>query len=319
MHLLKKATLVVIAMLMLGYGGLIAYAYWPSLEGKPAEDLATAEDRFVSVNGMNIRYREYGTPSADKPNIIFVHGFGNNLHSFHALIPLLVNDAYILALDLPGFGLSDKPIGYDYGNRNQSKTVVAFAKSLDILNPIYGGHSMGGAVALHAGLNDDKAKGLLFIDPGILGVGEASQRRFNFFPLPRIAAKQFGNREWRAQMLRRSYEDRSVITEDVIDNLMLASKTDDYLDGMTDLLGNNRPELDNEPDLARVKSPTLAIWGELDGNHKPDEPERLHEGAVRQFPIRPETGRVELVVVRVRGFLLVSDVVERHEVVNIPL
>ena len=63
--------------------------------------------RTAQVDGLNIFYREAGTPG--KPKLLLLHGFPSSSHMFRDLIPLLSNDFHIVAPDLPGFGQSDMP------------------------------------------------------------------------------------------------------------------------------------------------------------------------------------------------------------------
>ena len=51
--------------------------------------------------------REAGDPG--KPVILLLHGFPTSSHMFRHLIPHLVADYYVIAPDLPGYGLSDMP------------------------------------------------------------------------------------------------------------------------------------------------------------------------------------------------------------------
>lgn len=68
--------------------------------------LATAY-RNVQVDGVNVFYREAGTPGA--PVLLLLHGFPTSSHMFRDLIPLLADRFHLIAPDLPGFGFSDAP------------------------------------------------------------------------------------------------------------------------------------------------------------------------------------------------------------------
>lgn len=61
----------------------------------------------VSVNGLNIFYREAGSP--DKPTMILFHGFPSSSHMFRDLMPMLQDSFHLIAPDYPGFGQSDIP------------------------------------------------------------------------------------------------------------------------------------------------------------------------------------------------------------------
>lgn len=63
--------------------------------------------RRQDVDGLNIFYREAGSPSA--PTVLLLHGFPTSSHMFRNLIPLLAPHVHVIAPDLPGFGFSDAP------------------------------------------------------------------------------------------------------------------------------------------------------------------------------------------------------------------
>ncbi|MSO97380.1 MAG: alpha/beta hydrolase [Rhodospirillaceae bacterium] len=272
---MKKALFSFLGLIVLGYVGLIGYAYWPAGEpGVPAKRLAQPGDQFIDVGGLTIRYRTYGEPGPSKPNIVLMHGFGNSLQSFRNLAPLLAECCYAVAFDFPGYGLSSKPVEYNYSNSGQAKTAIAFAHAIGLTKPIYAGHSMGGAIALHTGVKDPEAAGIIFIDPGIYETGVPKAMAMAPFPLPRISAKLFGDREWRGQFLMRSFVDPSIVTDAVMDDLARTSRTDDYWSGTTAMMSQFTPG-EEEPLLPKVNVPVVAIFGESDRNHPDADRKRL--------------------------------------------
>jgi pimeloyl-ACP methyl ester carboxylesterase len=61
----------------------------------------------VSVDGLQIFYREAGDPKA--PTLLLLHGFPTSSHMFRELIPALADRYHVVAPDLPGFGFTDAP------------------------------------------------------------------------------------------------------------------------------------------------------------------------------------------------------------------
>ena len=246
-------------LVILSYSALVIYAYLP-LETSPTKDLVTKDDLFIKVSDHDIRYRQYLTQKNNSPNLILIHGFGNNLHSWRSITPLLSEHYNIFALDLLGFGLSEKPIDYDYSNANQAKTIGKFADALKLESFIVGGHSLGGAIGLHVAKNNKKTKGLILFNPGIINTGVPEFARYInlIFPFARVSAKQFANREFREQFLKRSYYNPSIVNEQVMDEIMMGSKTEDYLQGTSSMLGKfydaNEAEL-----MDQVSTPTLIV------------------------------------------------------------
>ena len=91
----------IVATLLIVYGGLIVYAYWPYGDGIPVADLAGPDDRFVDVNGIQLLYKTWGQSRPGEPALVFIHGFANSLQSFNRIAPLLADDYQVIALDMP--------------------------------------------------------------------------------------------------------------------------------------------------------------------------------------------------------------------------
>jgi pimeloyl-ACP methyl ester carboxylesterase len=61
----------------------------------------------ISVDGLNIAYREAGDPA--NPKLVLLHGFPSSSHQYRDLVPALSDRFHVIAPDYPGFGLSDTP------------------------------------------------------------------------------------------------------------------------------------------------------------------------------------------------------------------
>ncbi|MFM7433866.1 MAG: alpha/beta fold hydrolase [Gammaproteobacteria bacterium] len=274
MRFLKRLGLGVLVSVLLLWGGLMVWAYWPGQTEVPVASLATAEDRFITVDNVRLRYREWGEATADRPSLLLIHGFGNSLQSFRELAPRLADCCHVIAIDMPGYGLSDKPVNFDYHNGPQAKVLIAAAKEIGLQRVIYVGHSLGGAVALQAAVLDPHARGLVLLNPGIIRTGVPKIVQITLPPLPRMSAKMFASRDFRGNFLKQSYADPSIVTEKVIDDVMLGARAEGYMAGMTSLMKQYREG--EEIALApQVKVPTLIPWGDRDKNKPLSEADEL--------------------------------------------
>jgi len=88
--------------------------------------------RTLTVDGLNIFYREAGDPRA--PTLLLLHGFPTSSHMFRNLLPLLRDRYHLVAPDLPGFGFSDAPdrARFLYTFDNLAKVVNGFAEALEL-------------------------------------------------------------------------------------------------------------------------------------------------------------------------------------------
>lgn len=274
MHTLKRWLLSLLGTLFGLWSIAMLWAYWPGEAEVPIDRLLTSEDRIVEVAGLRLRYREWGELSTERPSLLLLHGFANSLQSFRELAPRLAECCHVIAIDMPGYGLSDKPIDYDYHNGPQAETIMAAARQLGLQRVIYVGHSLGGAIALQAAVKDPNTVGLVLLNPGILSTGVPKIVQVTLPPLPRMSAKLFASRDFRGNFLRKSYVDPERVTEQVIDDVMLGARTEGYLTGMTSLM-TQYAEGEEITLAAQVQVPTLIPWGNEDRNKPAREAEAL--------------------------------------------
>ena len=274
MRILRRIGIGLLLAVFALWGLAAAWAYWPQPAGVPAAQLAGPDDRFVDLEGLHLRYREYGMAGPGRPELLLIHGFGNSLQSFRELAPRLADCCHVVAIDMPGYGLSDKPADHDYHNGPQAAVLVRAAAHLGLRHVVYVGHSLGGAVALHAAVQDPSAAGLVLLNPGIIRTGVPKIVQLSVPPLPRMSARLFADREFRGSFLRKSYVDPSRVTEQVIDDVMLGARTDDWYAGVTALMGQYA-EGEEIALASRVRVPTLIPWGDADRNKPRSEADEL--------------------------------------------
>jgi pimeloyl-ACP methyl ester carboxylesterase len=94
----------------------------------PATTETTMQTGTITVQGLNIFFREAGKPS--NPKLVFLHGFPASSHQYRNLLPALANTFHVIAMDYPGFGNSDMPdpASYPYTFDTTAEVVEAFLK-----------------------------------------------------------------------------------------------------------------------------------------------------------------------------------------------
>lgn len=102
------------------------------------------------------------------PPVLMLHGLGATKVSFLPTLAALAPDHRAIAIDLPGFGDSDKPIRAAYDAPYFARTVIAVLDALEIDRAHLVGNSMGGRVALQVGLDDpDRVRRLGLLAPSL--------------------------------------------------------------------------------------------------------------------------------------------------------
>jgi pimeloyl-ACP methyl ester carboxylesterase len=100
--------------------------------------------------------------------VLCVHGLGGTKASFLPTVNALADHYRVIAVDLPGFGESEKPIGAPYDAPWFARSVFAAMDALGVDHAHVAGNSMGGRVAIEAGLTDrDRIGALLLLSPAL--------------------------------------------------------------------------------------------------------------------------------------------------------
>ena len=113
--------------------------------------------RYITVDGYQIHYYEGGpVATPDKPPIVLVHGLGGYAeHWTDLMVQLVAAQRRVYALDLLGYGKSDKPEDASYSVPEEAGIVEGFLRAKGIGDYDLGGWSMGGWVALLVALNQN--------------------------------------------------------------------------------------------------------------------------------------------------------------------
>ncbi|MCW8946639.1 MAG: alpha/beta hydrolase [Sedimenticola sp.] len=117
---------------------------------------------FVNTNGIRLHYLDY---SGSGPVVILMPGLTANAHSFDGLVAAGLTDSVrLLAVDLRGRGLSDKPES-GYTLEDHALDIIGLLDQLGLDQVILGGHSYGGLLGLYmAHRYPERVKKLLVID-----------------------------------------------------------------------------------------------------------------------------------------------------------
>ena len=103
-------------------------------------------DNYVQTNGIQLHYLEY---SGAGSTLLLLPGLTANAHAFDGLIAAgLADTHHVVALDLRGRGLSDKPES-GYTMADHAADVIGVLDALHLEDVILVGHSFGGLLALY--------------------------------------------------------------------------------------------------------------------------------------------------------------------------
>jgi pimeloyl-ACP methyl ester carboxylesterase len=133
---------------------------------------------YVKVEGGSIAYARFGK-SLD---VLLVHGIPTNRTLWHGVIPRLIEAGLGgIAVDLLGYGASDKCVGQDLGVAAQARYLEQLLPSIGWERGLLVGHDIGGGIVQLLAVNSPTvATGLVLVDT----------IAYDSFPEPGIARLQ---------------------------------------------------------------------------------------------------------------------------------
>lgn len=132
---------------------------WPGIKKYAKEYKLREKD-------LTLFYFEAGYENNKK--IILIHGLGDEADTWRHLIEPLADQFHIFAIDLPGFGRSEKP-DLDYSPQFFLSILKDFIEEMMLTKPILMGSSLG-AILSHgfAVENPEKVSGLILLDGSLI-------------------------------------------------------------------------------------------------------------------------------------------------------
>jgi pimeloyl-ACP methyl ester carboxylesterase len=220
-----------------------------------------------SVDGVPVNYVDVG--SGEREPVVFVHGLGGQWQNWLENIPRVAQERRVLALDLPGFGLTPEPRdgvtipGY-------GRFVDNFCEALDLGEVALVGNSMGGYIAAEVAIQfPPRVSRLVLVSAA--GISSAETAHAPILMAGRIAAALATHSTARHRALASRPLSRHLSLAMVARHPRLL-KADLAYEGF--FKGTGKPgfddalraclEYDFRDRLPEVSVPTLIVWGEKD-------------------------------------------------------
>ena len=249
----------------------------------PLEELKTkyanAPSKFISVDGMEVHYRDEGDASDSIP-IVLIHGTGSSLHTFNDWTVQLSKNHRVIRLDIPAYGLTGPFPNRDYSTAHYVVFINNFLKALDIKNCILAGNSLGGGIAWNfTAAYPHMVDKLILIDAS--GYPSASKsvpiafklaqtpvlKNIFTFITPRFVAKQ---------SIENVYADKSKVTKAMVDRYFELTLREGNRQAFVDRLGTEK-DTTAYKNIKTIRQPTLILWGDQDELIPPKMAHRFHE------------------------------------------
>lgn len=223
--------------------------------------------RFAALHdGLRIRLLAAG-PEAGRPAVL-LHGWGASAYSYRWQLAALAAAGHrVIAADLPGHGLSDKPAALDAYTRPAMTTAVAeLLDVLDVRDALVAGVSMGGGIALGLAVTHHPRVGrVALINP----VGLAPVRFTTVAQLVSpLALREYASyvvaKPLVSWFLRLAYADPARVTDDDVEQYWATAAQPGFGAALVACLHRFSWEPYAERELSGIRCPVLLVLGTRD-------------------------------------------------------
>jgi pimeloyl-ACP methyl ester carboxylesterase len=215
--------------------------------------------QFAEVDGVRVRYVEVG----DGPPVGLVHGFASSLETWATIVPEVSRRHRVIAMDLKGFGWTDRPEG-DYSPRAQAELVMRLLAQRDAARVALVGHSYGASVVLQAALScPARVDRICLYDAFVYH--EQVPTFFHWSKYGGVGEALFGlfYRERPEERMRLAFHDQAYVTAELVDDVERALDRPGTLAAALETVRscNFASVQGRYPTIAK---PTLLMWGRED-------------------------------------------------------
>ncbi|MGH3674623.1 MAG: alpha/beta fold hydrolase [Mycobacterium sp.] len=174
-------------------------------------------------DGVTVAYRELGTG----PAVLLLHGWPTSSLLWRGVMPGLAAQSRVVALDLPGFGGSDKPVDVHYDFGLFERAIDGVLSGLGIGEVGVVAHDIGGPIAVHWALQQPSRVTKIALLNTLL-YPELSDAVIDFLATLGSPARRgsLTSAESLTEIMRLGVADPDVLTDDVLAGVRAPFTTD---------------------------------------------------------------------------------------------
>jgi 2-hydroxy-6-oxo-6-(2'-aminophenyl)hexa-2,4-dienoate hydrolase len=220
------------------------------------------KENFVDAGGIKTHYLEEGRG----PTVILIHGGGAGADAWgnwRGCVPLLAEHSHVIAVDMLGFGKTDKPdpAKFVYSQDARTRHIASFIEALKVGKVNLVGNSMGGMTSLGVAMTRPELVEKLVL-MGAAGIKAPLNEAL------RVIMGYSPNRENMEKLIKALTNDDFKVDPELVEyrlKLTMDPATSAAYGGMQKWIGEQGGLFyPNEQDIAKVKHKTLIVGGKND-------------------------------------------------------
>lgn len=267
---------------------------------------------FIEVDGATVHFQEFGDKA--NPTLILIHGYTASTYVWNAVAPMLAAQKFhVIAVDLVGFGFSDKPAWFDYTITSQARIIERLMNRIGIGKATIVGSSYGGAVAATLALDYAERVEKLILVSAVSNDEALDNPLLKIAVIPLLgeilAPFVIDSKILSKSRMRESFasESQHLVTDERVEAVVRPLKAKDAHHSVLASARNWDANRIQE-DAHLINQPTLLIWGEDDKIIPLSNGERLYDSILNsRLVILKHCGHLPHVEKSARFAALVSE------------
>jgi pimeloyl-ACP methyl ester carboxylesterase len=232
---------------------------------------------------LKINYQTAGN-LADRtlPAVVLIHGFGASVGHWRKNMPDLAVDARVYAIDLLGFGGSDKPkpsLDLPYSFETWGSQIVDFIRELIDTPVVLVGNSIGAIAAMQAAIfAPDLVNKVILLNCSLRLLHESKQMALPWYrrvgsrlvqqilqnrAIAQLFFNQIRNRNAIRNILKQAYHNHAAITDELIDILLAPANDPNAIDVFVAFISYSQGPTPEQL-LAVLPCDAILLWGDQD-------------------------------------------------------
>ena len=231
----------------------------------------------VSINSISsplatsyIQQGQGGTP------ILLIHGFDSSLLEFRRLLPLLSVEREVWAVDLLGFGFTERSPGLNYSPQLIQAHLYQFWQTMIQKPMIIVGASMGGATAIDFTLTHPQAVAELVLIDSAGFTKPPATGKLMFPPIDRLATAFLSNRSVRQRISQAAYYNSKWASPDAQLCAALHLQCENWRNAVINFTKSGGYGYYGDR-LTNIQQPSLILWGANDKILGIKDADRFHQ------------------------------------------
>ncbi|MGK7889871.1 MAG: alpha/beta fold hydrolase [Leptolyngbyaceae cyanobacterium] len=235
--------------------------------------------QFWQWQGLKVCYQSMGDTG---PAVILVHGFGASWGHWRKMMPILAQSCRVYAIDLVGFGASDKPVPGEplpYTFETWGQQLVDFSQEIVGSPAFFVGNSIGCIAAMQATvMAPDRFLGVVLLNCSVRMLHERRRAEIPWHQqlstpivqsllgvswFGRVFFKLLARPNTVRSVLLQAYAQPDAVTDELVDILMKPARDPGAAEVFTAFTRYSQGPLPEDL-LAQLPCPALILWGQDD-------------------------------------------------------